>query len=299
MIVDLLSKIIEQNWPMPSMQWLQDIDPNLLKLILRLLAVVGVLLAGRWLARRTRQWLIKPLQRVPMSETMVNLTTTLAYYTLLVLTVALALAFLGVPGSAILAVILLFLLVLAIALQQSLASLAATINFYLFKPFEVGHLIDTGGVMGVVREVQLFNSVLLANDQTIHVLPNAKIQSNGLTNYSKMGATRLKIVFRISYDSDADAALALLIDLLARDARVLTDPAPLVYVQELSESAIHIAVCPYVGPADYFQIQRDLPGRVKGMFDAAGIRIPFPQQEVTIRSVAPIQPVDTSAADIL
>ncbi|MEZ4767104.1 MAG: mechanosensitive ion channel [Caldilineales bacterium] len=281
------------------MQGLQDIDPNLLALIVRLGAVVGVLIAGRWLARRTRQWLIRPLQSVPMSETMVNLTTTLAYYALLVLTVALALAALGVPGSAILAVILLFLLVLAIALQQSLASLAATINFYLFKPFEVGHLIDTAGVMGVVREVQLFNSVLLANDLTIHVLPNAKIQSNGLTNYSKMGATRLKILFRISYDSDADAAVTVLTGMLARDARVLTDPPPLVYVQELSESAIHIAVCPYVGPADYFQIQRDLPGRVKTLFEEAGIRIPFPQQEVTIRSrpgAAPEAPLAESAS---
>lgn len=262
----------------------ENIDPNLIRLALRLLAVVGVLIAGRWLARRARVGLVKPLQRVVVTESMVTLTVTLAYYTILILAVAVALALLGVPANIIVGVIGLFIIVLAIALQQSLASLAATINFLLFKPFEVGHLIETGSVMGIVKEIQLFSTVLLSGDHKTHVLPNAKIQADGLTNYSKVGTIRADMLFGISYDSDLAVARQILTDLLAEDGRVLADPPSRVYVKALGESSVEIVVWPFVTIDDYYPFQQDLPERVKARFDAAGIKIPYPQQEIHVVS---------------
>jgi small conductance mechanosensitive channel len=55
-------------------------------------------------------------------------------------------------------------IVLAIALQQSLANLTATVIILLFKPFELGDVIATGGVLGKVREIQMLSTVLISPD---------------------------------------------------------------------------------------------------------------------------------------
>lgn len=257
-----------------------DIEPGLLTIGLRLLAVVGVLIGGRWLAKWARGGLVARLQRFVVTESMVTLISTLAYYSILVLSFALALAFLGVPASIIFGVIALFLIILAIALQQSLASLAAAVNFMLFKPFEVGHLIETCGVIGTVKEIQLFSTVILAGDNKTHILPNAKIQEQGLTNYSKVGTIRADMVFGIGYGSDLAVAKQILADLLAEDTRVLVEPPAKIFITKLGESSVDIAVWPFVDIADFYSFKQELPERVKVRFDAAGIKIPFPQRDV-------------------
>lgn len=259
-----------------------DLEPGLIIIGLRLLAVVGVLIGGRWLAKWARGGLVEPLQRFVVTESMVTLTTTLAYYSILVLSFALALAILGVPVSIILSVIALFLIILAIALQQSLASLAAAINFMLFKPFEVGHLIETCSIIGTVKEIQLFNTVILAGDNKTHILPNARIQSEGLTNYSKVGTIRADMAFGIGYASDLEVAKQILATLLAEDGRVLAEPPARIFVTSLGESSVDIAVWPFVDIADFYPFKQELPERVKVRFDAAGIEIPFPQRAIHV-----------------
>lgn len=280
MITEFLSKVLQQDWAVPSVQWFQDIDPNLLDLIVRIVIVFGVLIAGRWLAKRTGYWLAKPLQRVPMSETMVNLTITLAHYSILVLTLAIALAVLGFPITVIVSVIVLFLIILAIALQQSLANLAATIYFFLFKPFEVGHLLETCGVMGFVKEIQLLSTVMVGNDFKTYILPNAKIQSQGMTNYSLAGKIRLDMTFRISYKSDVGTAKNALMKIMDEDKRVLSDPPAMVFLKTLGDNGIDLEIRPFIRVDDYFRFQLEIPERVKAEFDAAGIVIPFPQTDV-------------------
>jgi small conductance mechanosensitive channel len=87
-------------------------------------------------------------------------------------------------------------------------------------------------------------------------------------------------VFNVSYHSDIEKVKRVLYDLLTSDARVLTDPAPFVFVQTLGENSMQVAARPWVKPDDYWNFQFDLPERVKLRFDAEGIVIPFPQRDV-------------------
>jgi small conductance mechanosensitive channel len=255
-------------------------DIDLVSIALRLLLVIVVFIIGRWLAGHTRGLLVKSLKRTELTESLITLIATLSYYGILVLAVGIALAVLGVPATTIVGILGVFVIVLAIALQQSLGNLAATVNFLLFKPFEVGHVIQTGGVMGVVHEIELFSTVLISGDHKTHVLPNAKIQGAGLTNYSKLGTIRVDLAFGVSYDSDISLAKQILTDLLTEDERVLSEPPPQVFVQKLGDSSIEIAAWPFVNIADFFPFQTGITERVKDSFDAAGIIFPYPQQDV-------------------
>lgn len=247
---------------------------------LRLLGVALTFLVGQWLARNSRKWLTAVLQKRGLPKSIVTLLTSLTFATVWLLAILVILALLGVPVYTLIAGIGLVVIVLGIALRESLGNFAATIIFALFKPFETGDLIETANTMGVVQEIELFNTVLLSADNKIHVLPNGLIQSSGLTNLSKMGRLRLDLRFGISYGDDVTLAKQTLYELLVADERVLADPAPIIFVKALGDSAVELAAWPYVRTEDYFAFQIDALEQGKLGLENAGITIPFPQRDV-------------------
>jgi small conductance mechanosensitive channel len=219
-----------------------------------------------------------------MNETVSTLSENITYYVVLIMTLMTVLALLGVPITAILAVAGLVVIIIAIALQQSLGNLAATINFGLFRPFVEGDLIETMGVLGFVKEIQLLMTVIVSPNNQVHVLPNGGIQNAGLSNYSKRGWVRRDMSFMISYGDNVGLALQVIRDVLSADSSIQADPAPRVFVQNLGDHGIEIGVRPFIEPANYWTIQFDLIEQVKVAFDTAGITVPFPQRDLHVRS---------------
>ncbi len=234
---------------------------------LRLLLAALVWLVGRWLARRSQGWLTKSLQKTALTESFTTLINTVSYFGILALAGLVALGVLGVPVTALAAALGIVIVVLAIALQQSLGNLAATVIILLFKPFEVGDVVETGGALGVVHEIQMLSTVLNSPDGKTHVIPNAMIQSGGLANYSTTGRLRLNLSFRISYASDLDKAKEVLTNLLAANERVLAEPPARVFVQQLADSSIDLVAWPFARAEDYASLQAELVERVKTGFD--------------------------------
>jgi small conductance mechanosensitive channel len=251
-----------------------------LPIVLRILLAVLVWLIGGWLARRSRGWLNEALRKTTLTESFITLITTVSYYGVLLLTGLLALAALGVPVTALATALAVVIVVLAIALQQSLANLGAAVIILLFKPFELGDVIETGGMLGVVHEIQMLSTVLNASDGKTHIIPNAVIQGSGLTNHSTMGRLRLSLTFRIGYGNDIDKAKEVLTNLLAADERVLAELPVHVFVQQLADSSVELVAQPFVKPEDSSSLQGEIVERVKKEFDASGIVIPYPQQDV-------------------
>jgi small conductance mechanosensitive channel len=246
----------------------------------RVLLALLVLSVGRWLGRHSKRWVTASLQKSSLTPSFVTLITALSYYGVLVLTGVVMLAVLGVPTATLAAIVGIVVVVLAIALQQSLGNLAATVIFLLFKPFEINDVIETGDVLGLVREIQLFNTTLISPDGKTHILPNGNIQSNGLANYSKTNRIRIDLSFGIDYSSDIDQAKAILMNLLAADERVLAEPAVRVFVRELADSSVQLVAWPFVKVEDYLTFHTYFVEQVKKAFDQAGIVFPFPQQDI-------------------
>ncbi len=254
-----------------------------LQIALRIGAALVVFLFGRWLARRSRVTLGATLAKTALAPSMAHLLLLAAYYGILLTSAIVALALIGFPIEALLSASLIIVVILGIALQQSISNLAATIVFMLFEPFRLGELVDSNGVMGVVKEIQFLSTVLVTGDNKEITIPNAKIQGNNLVNYSRLGRLRVDFVFSVSYADDLHRVKAALHEILAADPRVPTEPAPMIFVQSLDESSVSIAARPWVKPEDYFTLQCDIPERVKLCFDAEGITIPFPQRDVHLR----------------
>ena len=248
--------------------------------LLRVGAAVLIYFVARWLARRARTWLRINLPKANVPPSMSQLAERGAYYGILFVAILTGLALIGIPIEALLGASLIIVVILGVALQQSIANLAATIVFLLFQPFRLGELIKANGVLGTVKEIQFFSTVLVTGDNLEVTIPNAKIQGDNLLNYTRLGRLRIDFVFGVSYRDDLEKVKRVLYEILRADARVLADPAPLVFVQTLDDSSVNLAARPWVKPEDYWTLQWDLPERVKARFDAEGISIPFPQRDV-------------------
>ena len=254
--------------------------------VLRVLLHVGVaaliMLAGRWLARRSRIWLAQVMARATLTPSMESLFLSVAYYSVWILTIKAALIVLGVPATAVVTVVGVALILLGVALQQSLRDLAASVNFVLFKPFVVGDLIETKGITGTVEEIQLFNTVLVRWDNRVVILPNGEIQQAGITNFTKKQVLRTDLTFGIGYGDDIGQARRLIEELVTADPRVLPDPPLQILVTELGDSSVNLGVRAAVAASDYWNLQNDLREQVKLRFDHEGITIPFPQRTVRV-----------------
>ncbi len=239
----------------------------------------GIVLLGRWLARIGRRWVQRGLKKVTLTESLAQLAERVTYYGIIFGAVLVALAVLGVPTTGLITTIGVILIILGVALQESLSSFAATIIFLLFQPFKVGELIESNGVMGTVREIALFQTILTKADNKLLTLPNAQIQNSVLVNYSRMGTLRADLSFNISYTDDLRKAKQVLAEIMAADPRVLADPPAVVVVQELGDNAVELAIRPWVTNADFWNFRTDMLELVKLRFDAEGISFPFPQRD--------------------
>jgi len=260
------------------------LENDLVRIALRVLLAFLIFVAGRWFAKRSQELLAKSLRKSELPESIITLVTTLSFYGVWVFAGLLALGFLGVPSTTLVTALGIIVVILAIALQTSLGNLAATIIILLFKPFKVGDVIETAGAIGIVREIQMFDTVLLSPDGKTHFLPNGVIQAGGLANYSTTGRLRLNLVFTVSYENDIDQAKQILSDLLGADEHILTEPAPRVFVQDLGDNGVELVAWPFVKAVDYASVQAEIIGQVKKAYDKAGIVIPKPQQDVHLYS---------------
>ena len=253
----------------------------ILNIVLRLGGAAGILIAGRWLARLGRQSTKKLLAKTALTDSLKELTLKIVYFSVLGIAVIVALSLLGIPTTMLIAAIGIVVVVLGIALQESISNFAATVNFLMFEPFNVGDLIETSDKMGVVSELQVFNTVLKQADGKVVILPNGKIQSDGLTNYSKSPALRIDLAVGIGYRDDLEQAKQTVLELLTADAWVLADPPPQVVVLELGDSSVILGIRPFVKGEDYWLAKWDLTEKIKNRFDEAGITIPYPQTRCT------------------
>jgi small conductance mechanosensitive channel len=247
-----------------------------------------ILFAGRWLARLLRRWVSRALSRTTVTPSLAELACRLVYGVMLLLTGIAILAVLGVPIAAILSVSAMVIVVVGIALRESIADLAATVIFLLLQPFRTGEIVEANGVLGTVQEISLFNTVLVTFDRKVMTLPNSKIQQANIVNYSRAGILGADVVVTIRHDADLLRAKEIILEVVAADPRVLPEPATSVGVRTLGENGVELLVRPFVRSSDYFATRGDLVEQIKLRLDQEGFPTAVPQRDVRVVTHEPV-----------
>ncbi|KLT71732.1 MULTISPECIES: mechanosensitive ion channel family protein [Flavobacterium] len=180
---------------------------------------------------------------------------------------------LGIETSSFVAILGAMGLAVGLSLQGSLSNFAGGMLIIVFKPFKVGDTIEAQGVIATVVEIQIFvTKMLTANNQTVFV-PNGSLSNGTIINYSMQGERRADLTFAVSYDSDIKKAKEVLLEVLTKNPNVLKNPAPEVFVKNLTTSAIEFSVRPWAKNENYGVVFSQTLENCKTALDEAGIAI--------------------------
>ena len=261
-----------------------NILPRLQELLafygLKIVAAIVIFIVGRWVARALKRLAVRMMKKADVDQTLISFVGNLTYIALLVFVIIAALNQLGIQTTSFIAIIGAAGLAIGLALQGSLANFAAGVLMIIFRPFKVGDYVEAAGVAGVVEQVQIFTTQLKTPDNKTLIIPNASVTGGTITNYSAKDTRRVDMVIGVGYGDDLKKVREILEDILAKDDRILEDPAPTIGVLELGDNSVNFAVRPWVKTEDYWAAYFDVTETVKRRFDEEGISIPFPQRDV-------------------
>jgi len=172
--------------------------------------------------------------------------------------------------------------VIAFALQNSLSNFASGILMLVYRPFDMGDVVNVAGVLGKVESMNLLSTQLRMPDNQLVIVPNNSVWGDVITNVTGITERRVDLVFGIGYGDDIDKAQSILETIVSDHELVLKDPAPVVKLNELADSSVNFICRPWVRPEDYWAVYWDVTREVKRRFDAEGVSIPFPQRDVHV-----------------
>ena len=251
---------------------------------LKVIAAIAIFIIGRWVAKGIRSGLRRMMKKAGTDPIIIGFVGSISYIALLAFVIIAALGQLGIQTTSFIAIVGAAGLAIGLALQGSLANFAAGFLMIIFRPFKVGDFIEGAGVSGTVEAIQIFTTTLKTGDNKTIIIPNAKLSSDNIINYSAQTTRRVDMTVGVSYDADLSKVRDILKDIISKESRVHTDPEPLIVVAELADNSVNFIVRIWTDAGDYWGVKFDMTETIKNRFDEEGIGIPFPQREIHIVS---------------
>lgn len=252
-------------------------------IVLKIFLALAIYLIGRWFVRRIVRLLDMAFERRNIDA---SLRTFLRNMTRVVFTLILVLVVVQTLGVNVTSIIALFsaaTLAIGMALSGTAQNFAGGVMVLMMKPYRVGDYITAQGQSGTVREIKLFSTVIATVDNRTIYIPNNTIATSIIDNYSTSEERRVDWTVGISYGDEVETARRAILDILAADARILSDPAPVVWVKELSGSSVNLTIRVWVKTADYWDVFFENNEKFYNQLPGRGVNFPFPQMDVHLK----------------
>ncbi len=243
--------------------------------------VIGIILI-RLFIRLLRRLMLKS----PMDKTLVNFLLNVVRCMLYMLLVFILASVAKIPLTPLVTALGAAALAVGLALKDSMADLANGVVLVGTKPFREGDFVDIDGITGTVKAVKMLTTELVSTDNKKITLPNSKITSASVINYSTKPTRRVEWKFYASYSSDIDKVKEVILDEIRSHEKVLNIPEPMARLSEHGESSLTFVARAWTNNSDYWDVFFDINEAVFRRFGAEGIEIPFNQLDVHIKDGA-------------
>lgn len=277
---DVASGLVE-SWFASATDWFRS---NGASLVFQVLAFVLVLFAFFIAARVGRGLMRRAIDRsnLDVSSLARDFFIKMTGRLILLFGFIIAIAQLGVEVAPLLAGLGIAGFIIGFALQDTLSNFASGMMILVYRPFDVGDVVEAGGVTGKVHKMNLVSTMVLTFDNQLLVVPNKQIWGGVIRNVTHQDTRRVDMTFGIGYSDDIPRAEKVLAEIVANHDKVLNDPEPVIRLHELGDSSVNFIVRPWAKTSDYWEVYWHVTREVKRRFDEEGISIPFPQRDVHI-----------------
>jgi small conductance mechanosensitive channel len=254
----------------------------LIKLGLKVALAAVMLFVGARLASRMANVLRRGMDRAGVDPTLSGFLRNAVHAGLLALLLATCAGLAGLPSATLFGAMGAAGLALGLALSSSLSNLAWGVLLIFFRPFRLGDYVLAAGTEGTVQHITLMHTWLVMADGREAVLPNAKVGSDAIVNFSRRGQRRVEFSVGVDYRTNLSHALAVAGEALAAAPRILAEPPPEAYADALGPSQVDLLIRAWTVADDYREAHSQAVQAVKEAFDREGIVIAYPHRVVRL-----------------
>ena len=259
---------------------LKTLTPIVTEYGLKIIGAIIFWIVGAFIIKFIQKILTKALDRRQTDESLKPFLLSLSKKLLYVALIISIMSMIGIEMTSFIAILGAAGLAIGMALSGTLQNFAGGVMILLFKPFKVGDLIEAQGYLGIVKEIQIFNTILKTPDNKTIIIPNGGLSTASLVNFSTEENRRVDLSIGIAYGDDVEKARTLLNQIASEDERILKEPEPFIGLSELGDSSVNLTYRVWINAKNYWAVYFDLNEKVYNEFNANGINIPFPQMDV-------------------
>lgn len=250
---------------------------------LKVVAALAIYYVGRWIIRRVLKLMDKVYEKRNVDVSLRSFLSGIVKVLLYVVVVLIVIQVLGINTASLVAMLASAGLAIGMALSGTLQNFAGGVMILFLKPYRVGDYIDAQGEEGTVKSIGLFSTEIITVDNRIIYIPNSSISTSVIDNYSFSATRRVDWTVRAEYGSDAEAVRKALIEILKSDSRALGEPAPVVFLTELSDAVVFSARV-WCKNEDYWGLKFDIQERIYTELPQKGVRFAVPKLNVNVKN---------------
>lgn len=246
----------------------------------RIISAAIIFFIGRILISLIKKFIAKVLVKRNVDAGIQSFVRSLVNILLTILLVVAVIGKLGVETTSFAALLASAGVAIGMALSGNLQNFAGGLVVLLLRPYKVGDWIESQGVSGTVREIQIFHTILTTADNKVIYIPNGALSSGTVINYSKEDTRRVDWVIGVEYGEDYDKVEETVRRIIAADKRILNTPEPFLALHALADSSVNVVIRVWVKSQDYWGVYFDMNRIIYSEFNKEGISFPFPQLTV-------------------
>lgn len=230
-----------------------------------------VLLIGLWVIKRIAIFSQKAFEKRDLDVSLRTFLRSLISIGLKIILIVTVAGMLGIGTASFVTILGAAGLAVGLALQGSLSNFAGGVLILIFKPYKVGDTIEAQGQTGEVKEIQIFNTLVLTADHKTVILPNGALSNGTIVNYTRHGNIRVDIPVSVSSENDIMKVQAILLEEALKNEKVLKNPVPIIFVGKIAEGAVHINLRPYCHYDHSNIVITELNQQIKSAFESKQI----------------------------
>ena len=264
-----------------NLGWLKD---KVIEYGIALITAVAIIVIGFWLVKRIKKIMAKFFIKKDFDPSLETFLMSLTSIALRILVIITALSQLGIEMTSFVALLGEAGIAIGMAFSGTLSNLAGGVMILFFKPYKVGDYIEAQGEIGHVKELQIFNTILITLDNKTVIIPNGPLANGNMTNYSTQTNRRVDFVVGIAYGDSYDTAKETLLKFVKEDPRIMDEEDNFIGLGELADSSVNLTLRVWCKTEDYWGVFFTMNERIYKEFGDRGLNIPFPQMDVHVKN---------------
>ena len=269
---------------------IQNLSGYAVNLCKNLLAALVIYIIGKWLIRKVNSIVSKLMRKKHVEASLQTFLESIVNVSLWILLVIAVISVLGVETSSFVALFTGAGMAIGMAMSGTLGNFAGGVMILLFKPYKVGDFISAQGYDGIVKEIQIFNTILVTTDNQTIIIPNGSLSTGSLKNFSTQKYRRVDLSYSFAYGTDYDVVREAIEKIQKACPQIIQEPiagepviAPWQGLASLDESGVTIATRSWCASADYWTVAGYMNHEVYQQLRNSGFMFPFNKLDVTVK----------------